>query len=447
VNTLHVLNQIDDNQLYPAFPLHTFPPMLIYSSRFKSPPQFAHFTPASHPTVHNTTDLGLFASAVLDHTTSNFRCILTASTTESNDIDPTPSTPSVTASPSLERRPAPNEPQTPFSIPIPFYDANMRPLSSTSLPPRSPKRQSFAVEIVQRPMQPTPSSSIASSTYKSKKATTAAHPHQRRISTSPTPTHNLAEKDRVEAMVSQFSILLEDIFEAEDAFNPEAEEPTEGSLAFFATDSLRDERPWLSTQMHRKLDVHLRKLARTVVGRHGGGDSGLRIDTGDLARITGMCERAVKAAEMVELKELGDEDDPEREWMMNRLGRVENAVLAANVIMLLIMGSGTDQQVTSPPPVHHSRRDRLLTETDILGGNVKSDCGGYSYLLGFFISLDCGGVFRQYVIRYSFGRHVLHQTNLRAPPKLHHPSFAIRNSTCRNSFPRKHHQRPPIPRR
>ena len=232
----------------------------------------------------------------------------------------------------------------------------MRPLSSTSLPPQSPRRQSFAVEIIQRTVQPTPSSSVASSTYKSKKATIATHPHERRISTSPHPTHIPAEKDRVDAMVSQFTTLLEDIFEVEDLFTPEAEEPTEGSLAFFATDSLRDEHPWLSREIHRKLDIHLRKLVRTVVGRHGIGSSGLRIETGDLARITGICERAVKAAEMVELKELAGEDDPEREWMINRLGRIENAILAANVIMLLITGSGTDQQVY-PPSADHFPRD------------------------------------------------------------------------------------------
>jgi hypothetical protein len=172
------------------------------------------------------------------------------------------------------------------------------------------------------------------------------HPHQRRISTSPTPTHILAEKDRVDAMVSQFNTLLEDIFEAEDAFNPEAEEPTEGSLAFFATDSLREERPWLSREMHRKLDIHLRKLARTGVGRLGG----VRVDTGDLSRITGIVERAVKAAEMVELQELADDDEPERDWMVNRLGRIENAILASNVIMLLIAGRGTDQQVLLRDP-------------------------------------------------------------------------------------------------
>jgi hypothetical protein len=117
-------------------------------------------------------------------------------------------------------------------------------------------------------------------------------------------------------------------------------------LAFFATDSLREERPWLSREMHRKLDIHLRKLARTGVGRQGG----MRVDTEDLSRITGIVERGVKAAEMVELKELADDDEPQREWMVNRLGRIENAVLASNVIMLLIAGRGTDQQVSLQHP-------------------------------------------------------------------------------------------------
>ena len=53
------------------------------------------------------------------------------------------------------------------------------------------------------------------------------------------------EKDRVDAFLHQFTTLLEDIFEAEDAFNPEAENPTEGSMAFFSLDSLREEVEWV----------------------------------------------------------------------------------------------------------------------------------------------------------------------------------------------------------
>ena len=229
-------------------------------------------------------------------------------------------------------------PTAPFSIPIPVYDANLRPVSTTSLPPQgSSKRQTFAVEIHSRAKQPTPSPSITSSTYKHQKA---SHDHVRHGSMSPTLTHTIMEKDRIDAMVNQFTTLLEDIFEAEDAFNPEAEIPTEGSVAFFSQDSLQEEKPWLSREVHRKLDIHLRKLARTTTSREG-----LRIDMGDLARITGICERAVKAAEEVELKEIGDEEDAEREWMVGKLGRIDNAILAANVIMLLITGRGTDQQV------------------------------------------------------------------------------------------------------
>lgn len=187
-------------------------------------------------------------------------------------------------------------------------------------------------------MQPTPSSSIASSNYKRQKL---PHDQLGRGSTSPTPTRTIIEKDRVDAMINQFTTLLEDIFEAEDAFNPEAEIPTEGSVAFFSRDSLGEEKPWLSREVHRKLDVHLRKLVRTTVGREG-----LRVDAGNLARVTGICERAVRAAEMVDLKNIDDEEeDAEREWMVGRLGKVENAILAANVIMLLITGRGTDQQV------------------------------------------------------------------------------------------------------
>jgi hypothetical protein len=144
-------------------------------------------------------------------------------------------------------------------------------------------------------------------------------------------------------MINQFTTLLEDIFEAEDAFNPEAEVPTEGSMAFFSHDSLREENPWLSREVHRKLDTHLRKLSKTTTIREG-----LRVDTEKLARITGICERAVRAAEMVDLKNIDDEENAEREWMVSRLGKIENAILASNVIMLLITGRGTDQQVSPP---------------------------------------------------------------------------------------------------
>jgi cohesin loading factor subunit SCC2 len=149
------------------------------------------------------------------------------------------------------------------------------------------------------------------------------------------------EKERVDDLVDQFTTLLEDIFEAEDAFNPDAEIPTEGSLAFFSLDSLREDKPWLSREGHRKLDVHLRRLGKTIAAREG-----LRIDTGDLMRITGICERAVKAAEMIDLKNIDDEEDAEREWVVGKLGKVENAILASNVIMLLISGRGTDQPVS-----------------------------------------------------------------------------------------------------
>ncbi len=65
-----------------------------------------------------------------------------------------------------------------------------------------------------------------------------------------------------------------------------------------------------------------------------------------MARITAICERAVKAAEDVGLKEISEEDDAEQEWIVGKLGRIENAILAANVVMLLIAGRGTDQQVS-----------------------------------------------------------------------------------------------------
>ena len=203
------------------------------------------------------------------------------------------------------------------------------------IPPPAPKRHGFSVEILSRPMQPTPSSSIASSNYKRQKL---SHDLTPRESASPTPTRSVMEKDRVDAMVTQFTILLEDIFEAEDAFDPEAEIPTEGSMTFFSHDSLREKRPWLSREVHRKLDFHLRRLAKTAMGKES-------VDTRDLARICGICERAVKATEMVDLKNIEDEEDAEKEWMIGKLWRIENALLSANVIMLLISGRGIDQQV------------------------------------------------------------------------------------------------------
>jgi hypothetical protein len=147
------------------------------------------------------------------------------------------------------------------------------------------------------------------------------------------------EKDRVDAMIHQFNTLLEDIFEAEDAFNPEAEPPSEGSLAFFSHEAIREEKPWLSREVHRKLDFHLRRLGKVGSGRSG-------IDIGDLARIAEICERAVKAAETVDLKNIDDEDEEnaEREWVVGKLWKIENAILASNVTMLLISGRGNDQQ-------------------------------------------------------------------------------------------------------
>ena len=201
----------------------------------------------------------------------------------------------------------------------------------------SPGKQIFSVEITPRPMQPTPASSVASSSYKRHKL---SHNQYERQSVSPTPTRRVMEKDRVDGLVSQFMTFLEDIFEAEDAFNPNAEHPTEAFRLFFSLDSLHEERPWLSRETHRKLDTHIRKLRKTIAAREG-----LRIDTQALTRITAICERAVKAADMLNLKEIDADDDAEREWIVGKLQKVENAILSSNVIMLLIKGRGTDQQV------------------------------------------------------------------------------------------------------
>jgi hypothetical protein len=302
-------------------------------SRFKTPPRFSNPAP-SVPNMQPFADLGPFAQGVLEQTTTNFRCKLKVLYL-SNLLDPTPLTPE-TVNMYLDRTPQPPSPHiTSATSLMPVVDSS-RPHSS--FPQPSPRRQSFAVEIITRPMQPTPSSSIASSNYKRQKV---SHDHAPRESSSPTPTRSVMERDRVDAMVSQFKTLLEDIFEAEDAFNPEAETPSEGSIAFFSHDSLRENKPWLSREVHRKLDLHLRRLAKTATGI-------VSVDTGDLARISGICERAVKAAEIIDLKDIDDGEDAEREWVIGKLWTLENGILAANVIMLLISGRGIDQQVWKP---------------------------------------------------------------------------------------------------
>jgi len=254
-------------------------------------------------------------------------------------VDPTPLTPEN------------NIPSTRMSQPLPFKgdysDAipGQNPLKPNYVnapqPQGPPNRQSFTVEVTAHPrhpaMEPTPTSSIASSTYKRQKL---SHGPGRQASLSPTPQRAMVEKDRVDALINQFATLLEDIFEAEDAFNPRAEIPTEGSLTFFASESLHEEKPWLSKEVHRKLEAHLKRLAKTRAGRDG-----LTIDAADLGRLTGICERCVKAAEEIDLKSLEDDKDAERDWVVKKLGKVENAILAAHVIMLLIAGRGSDQQV------------------------------------------------------------------------------------------------------
>jgi hypothetical protein len=286
-------------------------------------------------------------------TTSNFRCNNHCPCQLYLTSDPTPLTPE-------------NHPFTSHRFPHHLQQAGASPSPTMARhelghlaasknafrPQSSPGKQTFAVEIPIRPMQPPSASSIASSNYKRQKL---SHNQHERESMSPTPTRRVMEKDRVDGLVSQFTTFLEDIFEAEDAFNPNAEDPTEGFRLFFSLDSLREEKPWLSRETHRKLDTHIRKLGKTIAAREG-----LRIDTQDLTRITGICERAVKAADMLNLKDIDDDENAEREWMVGKLQRVENAILASNVIMLLIKGRGTDQQV-------HVYIMRLTV--DLFGGN------------------------------------------------------------------------------
>jgi hypothetical protein len=73
--TVQLINQVDDRNMY-VFKRNTF----LNYRRFKTPPQFAnqsHFVP-QHGNMQVLTELGRFSRAVLEQTTSNFRCILLA---------------------------------------------------------------------------------------------------------------------------------------------------------------------------------------------------------------------------------------------------------------------------------------------------------------------------------------------------------------------------------
>lgn len=90
--------------------------------------------------------------------------------------------------------------------------------------------------------------------------------------------------------------------------------------------------------------AQLRKLAKISAVREQ-----LRLGTGDLARIINICERAVLAAEEVDLQNISDEEYAKDDWAVNSLERVENAIYASNVIMLLTNRNGMDQQVSLLP--------------------------------------------------------------------------------------------------
>jgi hypothetical protein len=317
-------------------------------SRFKTPPQLITQPMSGNIMLPTPPQLGRFELGVLDRVTPNFRCngwIIILLTT-----DPTPMTPEHHHT--AERMPQQAPPSGNFSVVVPSQNIDKQKFTNASqyhaqiTPHELPKRQSFAVEISVSPvrpiMQPTPSSITSVHHLKLKTFPTTG----RQASLSPTPQRSVVEKDRVDALVNQFETFLEDIFEAEDAFNPDSEVPAEGSLTFFASESLPEEKPWLSREMHRKLDAHLRRLSKTSAGREGS-----RLDVAELARITAICERCVKAAEEIDLKDLEDDEDAERHWVITKLAKVENAILAGNVIMLLIAGKGTDQQVREERPV------------------------------------------------------------------------------------------------
>jgi hypothetical protein len=227
---------------------------------------------------------------------------------------------------------------TSFEIPAaPAGEGVQRITERKHLVPSPERERMVSVEIISRTRPskftpPSPESPLASKRL--------SIDNLRQSSISPLPRRTLVEKDRIGDLVAKFTALLEDIFEVDDAFNLEAENPSEDSLTFFAYESLREEKPWLSKEMHRKLDSHLRKLGKIKAARDT-----LSTHTNSLARITGICERAVKYAEEVDLKNLDDSEDAEQDWTVSKLGRIENAILAANVIMLLIAGRGTDQQV------------------------------------------------------------------------------------------------------
>lgn len=331
-NTLNLIGKVEDGYLYVYKPM---PLIAVVSRHLPMPPTLQqHLLSIPTPQARLISDhlhrKSWSKQLLISVVNNNYQLYLTS--------DPTPLTPE-------------NHPFTPHRYahhlqqaggsPSPAmtgHELNHLATSKNTFQPQSSRRmQTFSVDITTRPMQPTPASSVASSSYKRQKN---SHNQYERQSVSPTPTRRVMEKDRVDGLVSQFMTFLEDIFEAEDAFNPDAEHPTEGFRLFFSLDSLREERPWLSRETHRKLDTHIRKLRKTIAAREG-----LRINTQDLARITGICERAVKAADMLNLKEIDADETAEREWIVEKLQRVENAILASNVIMLLIKGRGTDQQV------------------------------------------------------------------------------------------------------
>ena len=99
---------------------------------------------------------------------------------------------------------------------------------------------------------------------------------------------------------------------------------------------------------------------------------------------------------MIDLKEIEGDEDAEREWVVGKLQKVENAILAANVIMLLITGRGTDQQVAS---------SFGWLMVDLFRGDSEINRRSTQDFLGYFVPLDFIWPIRKQRLRYIFGRN------------------------------------------
>lgn len=129
--------------------------------------------------------------------------------------------------------PTPLTPEKPTKNPV--NNAALRGCKATTLRSKeSSQHDKFEVEIgFREPITPP-----ASSKHKRQKN---SHNYIHRESDSPTPA--LTKNYHVNSTVNEFVVFLEDVFEAEDAFDPDAEVPTEASLTFFSQHSFKEPKP------------------------------------------------------------------------------------------------------------------------------------------------------------------------------------------------------------